>query len=183
MGFPVRTWCYPGDFQNVKGLGVFGFISGISQDPISSFSGLDPKFLYTEAKAWGNNSCRSFTKTEAHPPLHSQGHPMTVGRKKSRRVGDSQAQSNILPVEPAHQPPGLSLGSALPKTLLSAGKAQLLPQSTGAQGCHARPPTSQVHRNVRGRQSQECSLTSPGLDILTESLTTGGLSSALRPSL
>lgn len=109
--------------------------------------------------------------------------PWRVGRKKSRRVGDSQAQSNILPIAPAHRPPGPPLGSVLPKTFTPAGKAQLPPQSTGAQGCHAHPSTSQVHRNERGRQSQECSLTSPGLDILTESLTTGGLSSALRPSL
>lgn len=86
MGFPVRTRCYPGDFQNVwKSLWVFGFISGIFQDPISSFSGLDPKFLYTEAKAWGNNSCRSLTETEAHPPLHSQGHPMTCGKEEEQK--------------------------------------------------------------------------------------------------
>lgn len=72
-------------FRMSRAWEFFGFINGIFQDPISSFSGLDPKFLYTESKAWGNNSCRSFTKTKAHPPLHSQEYPMMCGKEEEQK--------------------------------------------------------------------------------------------------
>lgn len=74
-------------FRMSRAWEFFGFINGIFQDPISSFSGLDPKFLYTESKAWGNNSCRSFTKTKAHPLCIPRDTPWCVGRKKSRKSG------------------------------------------------------------------------------------------------
>lgn len=67
-------------------------------------------------------------------------HDVWEGRR-AERVGDSQAQNNILPIVPTHWPPGQPLGSILCKTFITAGKAQLPPLGTGAQGCHVHTST------------------------------------------
>lgn len=72
MGFPVMTCSYPGDFQDVKDLKAFGFISGLSE----------PKAL---GRGRGIAACKSLTETEACPPPHSQGHPMTCGKEEGQK--------------------------------------------------------------------------------------------------
>ena len=103
MGFPVRTCCTQETSRTSR---AFGFISGISPGP--HFITLRRGSQVPLSTAWGMGESPMY---KAHwnrnlPSSPSPGtpHDLWEGRR-TKRVGDSQAQSSILPIVPTHWPP------------------------------------------------------------------------------
>ena len=132
------------------------------QDPISSLSGVDPKFLYPQPEAWGNPLCTRLTETETCPPPHPQGHPMTCGKEEGQKEKETlrpRAASFPLCLHTDHLGQPLDPAVYKEKTpFITMGTAQLPSHDNRCPRVSRsyRHPSHfiQIHENLSGRESR-----------------------------